>query len=381
MRYIGKNIYSSMKNHKKMFVFMVAVQIASIMLFTYCYGILQSKTMKQTGFYDVQCEFKVRFLSRDRSTNRYSLERCIKFSDMKKIMEEVKSDMGKEILYIRFSLAESEGALNEKRITPLCCYPLTEESYKIICKEYGEQIFSWDEMVNGCGRVWIGSMEKLKDEDFVFSGKHYKVVKEYGVNQLQMAYGDIPDEAYVTEIDFYLIKAPDMRRQKEFNAKLKEWFGIEERDVKQPYKFEDLLERNYIIMVVSVNIFICIIILINALLIYRYMLGKRKKWIFVMNLNGCSFGRICFYFVAEMALVMIVSLAAALLLYHKIVFHIAGGEAVMDSVIYEGRLYLYALITYAVVSILGCLVCAWGVISNCRKKMISVLEEAKLWEN
>lgn len=387
MRYIGKNIYFILKNHKKMFIFMLMVQIVSVMLFMYCYGIIQSKRMKQNEFYDVQCEFRLGFLKRDRTTNEYSLEEKYKFRDIKKIMDEMCADMGDEILYVSLCLAESEEALNEKITCPLCCYPLTKESYQILCKDYGEQPFSWDEMINGCGKVWINSMQrnseglKLDGEDFVFSGKRFEAVMDSGVYQIQMAYGDIPDEAYVTGIDLYLNKAPDINKQKEVNAKLKDWFGIEEREIGQPYGFEDFLERGAIILTMAVSIFICLIIVVNALLIYRYMLEKRKKWIFVMHLNGCGYGRICFYFVAEMAMVMVLCFAAALLLYHKFIFPIAGGEIVMDSVIYEGRLYLYSLITYVIVTLLGCLICAGGVISNYRKKIVSVLEEAKIWEN
>lgn len=389
MRYIGKNIYYTLRNQKKMFVFMVMVQIASIMLFIYCFGVIQSNKMKKEWFYDAQCEFQLRFVKRDRSTDRLCIEEKYKFSNMRKIIDEMRSDMGDEIIYVRIGLTESEEALNNMEIkSSICNYNLTKESHQIMCKESGKSLFSWGEMEDGCGRVYVNSQVKLHTsqqgetgEAFVLSGKQFEIIRKPYIHQIQLAYGDIPDDVYVTALDIYLINAPNMNKQEEVNEKLKSWFEINEQNIKQPYKFDDLLSIQYIALAICVNVFICFIILVNALLIYSYMLKKRKKWIFVMHLNGCSLGRIFFYFVVEMAIIMILCLVSALLLYHNIIFPVAGGDVVVNSVIYEGNLYLYSLISFVIVTILGCLICAKVVISNYRKKMVSVLEEAKLWEN
>lgn len=392
MRYILKNIIVMIKNKRIFFMFLVLVQIVSINLFIYCYGMIQDKAMRNDVNYDAQCQFSMKFLKQDRASGEYLYDDMYQFKDIRNKIDLLKEDMGDEISYLRLYLMEREESLSENSspVMPMCCYVLNKEAYKLL-DEAGGMLFTWNENCNGADRIIVNSEmaldnvteNKSQGETFVeFSGKKYKIERNKIAAGMQMAYGDIPENAMIAAMDIYFLTPPEnAKSQKMILNKLHGWFGINEQEIRLPYKFDDLMSLNYFILTIGINICVCVIITMNSLMIYQYMLEERKKWISVMYLNGWSLKRLLFYIFVEMMFVMTMCALISVFIYSTITFHVIAKKQLLGEVVYQSRLYLYSWIAYFAIMMIGCFSCACRIIARCRKKLILYLEERNVWES
>lgn len=373
-------------------MFLVLVQIVSINLFIYCYGMIQDKAMRNDVNYDAQCQFSMKFLKQDRASGEYLYDDMYQFKDIRNKIDLLKEDMGDEISYLRLYLMEREESLSENSspVMPMCCYVLNKEAYKLL-DEAGGMLFTWNENCNGADRIIVNSEmaldnvteNKSQGETFVeFSGKKYKIERNKIAAGMQMAYGDIPENAMIAAMDIYFLTPPEnAKSQKMILNKLHGWFGINEQEIRLPYKFDDLMSLNYFILTIGINICVCVIITMNSLMIYQYMLEERKKWISVMYLNGWSLKRLLFYIFVEMMFVMTMCALISVFIYSTITFHVIAKKQLLGEVVYQSRLYLYSWIAYFAIMMIGCFSCACRIIARCRKKLILYLEERNVWES
>lgn len=373
-------------------MFLILVQIISVNLFIYAYGMIQDTAIKNDVTYDAQCRFSVRLLEKDRGTGSYIYDESYQFKNIKEKLTALEKDRGKEISYLRLYLTE-EAALTEESRKPMVVfgsYVPNREAYKLLSQE-GSLLFTWEENCNGVGCLIANSSMTLdsaeRDEStgelfLQFCGEKYRVERNPVAAGIQMTFRDIPEAAVVMAMDIEWMAPPaSAKEEAEISDTLQELFGVNEEKLHLPYRFDDLVSKSYFILTIAINLCVCVIILLNSLMIYQYMLEERKQWIAVMHLNGWSMKRLVWLIFAEMLLVMTVCALVSVAIYHTITFPLVAKEHLLGEIVYQSRTYFYSWLGYFAIMVFGCFSCAFSVVRKCRKKLIAYLEERHVWES
>lgn len=308
IKYIFKNIFSTLKESFLISVLYVLCLLVSIIVILFSHGVYQNYETKllnnDTGesLHQDQAFFSVGKVSEVyefEGTTSYFSDETFLLSDFRKFLDilddETKTSFTGFLIEYDFDdtydFVDEEWTTMDSRI-----------EYDESAKQYGlystymsnisaskGRLITQEEELNGDMVITLpyGSDEKLIGQKIEFIGQEYEVIGIQMMNPYYtVPFNTIPDSMSVKNFSFLIDKPITTETYKKIANALTEVFGDE---INLP-KFEtvDESEQTFYVSVMAISVVLSMLSAINLTLLFRYILSKRRKTFAIYRMVGLS---------------------------------------------------------------------------------------------
>lgn len=189
--------------------------------------------------------------------------------------------------------------------------------------------------------------------DVIIQGRTYKKTASIK-GETDVIFTALHDETECNFISFEFKQPPSLRQYNDICNTFKRVFGDRIRFSEiEPFYQEDYWLYNTIMLVA---ILIAIIASINLIILYQYILLKRRKTLSVFMICGCNKGKAVMYYLAECMLITIPCFIISALFYHNVLLRIFARKFTYIESAYSLKLYVTAFIIYIFISSIAMLI-------------------------
>lgn len=323
IRLVLKNIKIFAKSKTYYFLMIIIGQIVSFVIMLMAYGILQN---------NLATKDEVRI-----SDTMYSLnftDENMNITDFKTKISELTKYMGEDFegcsIFLKYK--------NESVVSLL----VNPDYYRIEL----EGMFNYEQVVGDEYVIRVSKMlsEYKVGDEIEAAGATYKIVGKYNSDRPQVPINTLNEDCVVTYADINLHTIPMVNDSDRYNKKLKSLFG--DNVVAAEPESIDLLAIQKNSFMIAGTVFVMILVIINAVLCYIYILKSRTKWIAVMQICGAEKKQYISMYLIEIMLINIVSSFVGMsvfvfTLYRKMVY-----SDILYKEIYSLHVYVYITVLY-----------------------------------
>ena len=233
-----------------------------------------------------------------------------------------------------------------------------------------------DEQMNSSEKIMV-AMEEDVDENWCIQigDEKYKAVgllsKAYADEAVFVPYNAIPENTRVYYISL-LLKVPLIESEyNEIVSMIKNNFG-DKLDIPE---FEGVINEssNRVYRdIMFVTVFLIVVCVVNYCIMYRYMLDKRRREFAITRICGCTKYKAGIVYMIELLGTSVVTLAAGLIMYHKLILPKAVEEFYYMGLFYNRKIYAIIAGIYMGVLSLAYIVLVWRFI---RKTPAALVKE------
>lgn len=323
---VFKNLKVFAKEKTYYFVMIVIDQIISFVILMMVYGILQNNLATKDEVKTSDTMYNIEFKEEDMKITEFQ----------PKIMELTKY-MGDDFKDCYIFIQYDDESLVSSLVNP--------DYYEV---EY-EGMFDYQQVI---GTEYVARVSKMltdKIGDTIeIAGNSYEIVGKYNSDMPQVPINALSEQCIVRSVQINLNGIPMHEDSKGYDKKIVDLFGSQALS-HQPETI-DLLEIQKNNFMIIGTIFVTVLIIINAILCYVYILKNRKRWLAVMRICGAEEKHCAILYLLEMMSINIICSFVGMNLF---VFLIYGKMAEMNSLyksIYSMRVYFYITASYLIVA-------------------------------
>ncbi len=371
MKHIIKNIRDFAKNQTLFFVLMVLCVVGSSIIMLFSFGVYQNFKLEKLEFDRTQSEFHIYFYTSDKDELGQTINVEYFGGITKGEVEECVTAFNEttydalELIVVRYvpkkenSISISAGKEFEKDVYSRFRYQngryipnyASHENLKMGNIEM-EGTFFTEEMYNSGDKI-VRAVKNELNED----GKwYYEGIAYEPVLIMDGASNDVPFPAIEPDVevemvyfDFYI--PPSSAQYNEIVDTFKAKFGDKMvLDPIEPFYQEDYWLYDTIIMVA---VMIAIVAAVNIVILYHYILLKRRKTLAVFMLCGCTKSRAVAMYLAESMLLTVPMYALSAAFYHYLLMPVLEKVFPFISTAYSFKLYALVFAIYVVVCALA----------------------------
>lgn len=187
------------------------------------------------------------------------------------------------------------------------------------------------------------------DNCLIIKGEKYKIIGNTPNVGLVIFWGTEPPDTYISGIDISTRDIMDKQDISEIVSFVENIFGNQISAVTVP-DTEDLLSNRKSMLSVGITVVMQIIIAFNVLLIFKYILLKRKKDFAVLRFCGFGKKQCIIYSCLELLLIAIISCAAACVIFDFILKQSLSDYYTTFNVFFTTGYYIITSALYIVIS-------------------------------
>lgn len=323
---VPKNLKIFAKKKTYYFIMIVIGQIISFAILMMSYGILQNNlaTKDEVGVSDTM--YNIEFKEDGMSITDFKL----RITELTEYMED---DFENCSIFIKYK--------DEIMVSIL----VNPDYYEI---EY-EGMLDYQQVI---GKEYVARVSKMLPDkigdEIEIAGSVYKIVGKYNSDMPQIPINTLNDKCIVMSSQIHLHGIPMANASERYNRKIVDLFGSNVL-THQPESI-DLLEiqkNNFMIMG---TIFVTVLIIINAVLCYIYILKSRKRWLAVMQICGANEKQCVIMYLLEILSINIICSFVGMCIF---VFDIYGKMISINNLykeIYSIQVYFYVTAIYLMVA-------------------------------
>lgn len=323
---IPKNLKIFAKKKTYYFIMIVVGQIISFVILMMSYGILQNNLATKDEVKIVDTLYTINF-----EDEKPSLK------DFKPKITELTEYMGKD--YESYTIF----AGYNKEIIVAACH--NRDYYEV---EY-EGMFSYEQLV---GKDYVARVSKMLTDrigdKIEIAGAKYEIVGKYNSDIPQVPINTLSDDCIVGSVQIHLHGIPMSADWENYNKKIKSLFG--DNVLSGTSESIDLLEIQKNNFMIAGTVLVTILIIINAVLCYIYVLKNRKKWISVMQICGAGEKQCVIVYLSEIISINILCSFVGMCIFVFGIYGKMAAESNLYKNIYSLKVYFYITAMYLMVA-------------------------------
>lgn len=362
MKLVLYNIKNFLKQHTGFFILMIITVFFSSVIMLFSYGLFQNYKMSKLEFTSSQMEFSI-----DSNTDipdampmtKGEVIQCIKSLD-----ENSFKDLNLICTYSQID--DCEVPFEEAPITMevLSRFLYIDGSFRCYAEMFNTlKKQGWflkgnyyNDAQYDSGQPLMLLSEELAGDNLEFSmqGRTFKAIAIVTHIEPDVIYTSLNDDTKCLHISFDYTRPPSLTQYNDICNTFKSVFGdrIKEPDI-EPFYQEDYWLYNTIMMAA---ILIAIVASINLIILYQYILIKRRKALSVFMICGCTKNKAVMYYLAESLLITIPCFILSALLYHNVLLGLFAKKFVFIESAYSMKLYVIAFAIYIAISAIAMLI-------------------------
>lgn len=350
MRIIYQNLKSFCKNHTGFFILMIITIFSSSIIMLFSYGLFQNYKLSKIKYTSDQTTLVLSMPNADSSDSlpvtKAEIETCLSqissntYSNVEFIW--VMSNIDDRLIDSRFryknNMYESYSAMLDNIKT----------SGIYVRGRY----FSDSEYNSGTPLLLIS--QDLVDEtnQFTLQGNRFDIVTVVKMSQyIEAVFTALNDETVVQQFTFLFKNPPSQSQyneiQKVFSSNLGSRVNIHEME---PFYEEDYWLYNTIMLA---SVLIALVASINLIILYQYILMKRKKSLAIFMLCGCKKLKAVLLYLSESLIVTIPCFIVSALIYHNFLIKLLSDKFPYIASAYSIQLYTIAFAIYVLICGIG----------------------------
>ncbi len=390
MKYVLKNLKSFFQDSMLVAILAVVSVFVSALVINFSYGIYQNYNVvleKGAAQDEISREdsmhFSMCFYKKGNNPGEYvSQEMFMKYID--EVM--AYSDELYEEIAVFTAYAEIDNHKFEFKFNTSGGDISIAKEFVENCRKYGNMSGGyWTDTDERLGNPVALGMDKSKFDNttpyydslltenntLLIAGKEYEIVgyHNWGNDTVLMPIRSIGKDECMLDLDIYfkegLSKETFARLSETTNAHFGDLVTID----KTPTIDRDSIYTYKTVMIIAV--LIALISALNFMILYRYILNRRKKKTAVYRLCGLTTGRASRYNMVECLIITIPVYLLGMLTYDKVFLPVLGNYFSYMQKAYTVKLYVILFLIYLVISFL---VCGIFIVADNRKK---ILEQMK----
>ena len=231
---------------------------------------------------------------------------------------------------------------NEKLVTFLANSNYYEVEY--------EGMFEYNQVV---GNDCVARVAKILEEyhigdEIEIAGKNYRIIGKYNSDMPQVPINTLNNECVVKSVQINLHGIPMVNDSERYTKKLKELFGDNVLTNKpQSIDLLSIQKKNFMIIG---TIAVTILIIMNSVLCYIYVLKSRKKWMAVMEICGAGRKQCIIMYLLEILTINVLSSFVGICIFVWTIYEKMVSINMIYKEIYSMRVYGYISVLYLVVA-------------------------------
>ena len=345
-----KNIKNSFKAYRSIYSLLLISQIVAIMILLLIYGIITS--------YNIKIEEK-QALYRFMSVN---FKTPVSAYEIKELLPDMLSEMEDRFDYCYVEFSTSEGELEVTAIMSYIdgayCMPKTDFPIDRLAKgRYPTEI-----ELNEGAMVAYGYANNFKElqpyfvgDKYSFGGNEYEIVgvldKVGGIYRVSIPINSCTDEMKVRRMYLNFVKFPTISDYELFENTMEEYFGtnavISDFEV---VELDDIV-RYYTVILLAV--IIGGIAAFDTIMVYSYLLEKRKRQMAIFSIEGASRVQRVIICAIEVLIITVITTLSGIGLFELIVKDLLVKAYRTSLEMYTLKSYLYLIISYVGTIVVG----------------------------
>lgn len=359
-----KNFKNSFSKNKSIYTLLIVSQLVGVMIIFFVYGIYTGYT---ASLQEIDVDSKELYAQFD------GVEDSL-LDELRPIMDELYNPFEKYIDYTFLGLAYNEGMLNTY-------YEYREGEYHIASSlldnvkvDENGRYFDDGEYVRG-DKVLFGS-DKEAGEYFDINGEKFLVVGNRADENLSRII-EVPASAAPGDANLYVIviifeRLPRQIEYNHFKDTLKETFG--DRVSVREFNVKDIEQLISINSIITISIIIGVLVALDTVLIYSYIISKRRKDMAIFGIVGAKKSQ---RFLINQIEIMAISVMVAVLGY--IIFRFCFQDFVVEFCDISVELYNYKVYGIMMIGYIASVVVITYIATfiNTRKNIVRMLRGYK----
>lgn len=322
-----KNIKNFAEKKTYYFVMIVIGQIVSFVILLMSYGILQNNLATKDEIRVSDTMYRIEFQEGGQKIKEFK-------SKLSEMIEYMGEDFDSCNIFIKYN--------DESMITHMANPNYYETEY--------EGMFEYEQLI---GNECVARVSKMLNnyqlgDEMEIGGVNYIIVGKYNCDIPQVPINTINDEAIVTSADVNLYGIPVINDSKRYTKKLEELFG-DNVLLNKPESIDllSIQKKNYIILG---TILITILIIMNAVLCYIYILNSRKKWMAVIEICGAEKRQCIIIYFLEILIINVTCSFVGVCIFTLVVYGKMISTNYLYKDIYSLHVYVYVIALYIVIA-------------------------------
>lgn len=359
-KYLLNNLKHSITNQRLMMCLLVIVQLFSVIVITFSYGIINHYNFKidekesTTLIYD--------FLGINyEGTTKEEIYRFVDKESVDEFLKEVLPYIEKKLDYFYISGPADKYMIEcssgyEKGVLKLSTQ-LNDRTGVI----EGEMLT--DEQMNSSEKIMVAQQSAVDSNWCIqIDGETYRAVgllsKMYAERSIFVPYKAIPENTKFYFVSFILTEPLLESEYNEIVSMVKDAFG----DTLNIPEFEGIVNEssNRVYKdIMFVTGFLILVCAVNYCIMYRYMLDKRRREFAISRICGCSKYKAGIVYMIELVGVSAVTLVVGLLMYHHFILPKAVEEFNYIGLFYGRNVYMTIAGVYMGILSIAYIVLIW----------------------
>ena len=209
--------------------------------------------------------------------------------------------------------------------------------------------------------------EKTKNDYYEYGGEKYKIVGKVNYNMPCIPMYALPDNVKIKTIQLCIKGIISNSRIEKISDKIKEVFDTN-AEIQRP-KGIDLLGIQGNNMVTMSTVLSVILLAFNSFVCYYYIFDKRRKWLIVTRITGCTKHKAMNMYMGEMLIILIANSLIGLLIFSQVIYPFMVHRKSFYSEIYDVRTYVLCAAIFVLFSMAISYI---GVISTLGKSVMDL---------
>lgn len=355
MKIVFYNIKNFIKQHTGFFILMIITVFFSSVIMLFSYGLFQNYKMSKLEFTASQKQLRI-----DSNSNIPDVMPMTKGEVLQCITSlDENSFKDLELIFTISQVDDCKVPFEEASITMdvlsrflyidgnFRCY---SKMYKTL-KEQGWFLEGnyYNDAQYDSGQPLMLLPEGFADNksEFSMQGKTFKAIATIK-GEPDVIYTSLNDDTKCSAVCFNYTRPPSLKQYNDIYNTFKSVFGerIKSPDV-EPFYQEDYWLYNTIMLAA---VLIAIVASINLIILYQYILLKRRKTLSIFMICGCTKNKAVMYYLAESMLITLPCFFISALLYHNFLLELFAKKFVYIESAYSLKLYVIAFLIYFIIS-------------------------------
>lgn len=349
IKLIFKNLYYLVKTRKVFFMLMCLGQIVSICAVLALNGVIQIR-LSEDKLEWYQYDFAITMSFKD--------DESVTVEQWKSVGRELKEWLGDEF---RSLVVEGKCESEEEWLCSL--YP--GESLKKDIESNND--FTYEQSISDEKIIICSKYNKLSGDYYEYGGEKYKIVGKADSLVGRVPMNSLPEKFRVKNVELYIEGMMSNTKINKIVDKLKEGFDAE-AEMEIPKRI-DLMQVQSNNMVALSAILSAVILVFNAFVCYYYIFNRRKKWLIVARITGCSKAGAMVIYAGEIFIIAIADAFVGLAAFVKIVYPYMVRKNNFYSEIYTTKVYIYCTLIFIIFSVI---ISFMGIVSTTGKSIIEL---------
>ena len=343
-----KDLYYLVKTRKVFFMLMCLGQIVSICIVLILTGVIQMDLSENhREWYENEIAFNVHF------------DEPIEVGQWIKASENMKQWLGSDFI----SMIQGGKCENEDREIE-SIYP--GESFKK--QKNSKDNLTYEQWMGKDKIVRYSLYEELPENDYYeYGGEKYKIVARANFVKSLIPMRALPDNFKVEYTELYINGMISNKRIEQISDRMRKLFKTDLK-IEVP-KGIDLMGIQNNNMVILGTIIAIILSVLNLFVCYYYIFDKRKKWLIITRITGCSKRKSIGIYIGEMLIITCVNVSIGLAIFYKFIYSYMVHRKNFYRDIYDIKIYIYCATRFIGFSVITAFI---GTLSTTGKSIIDL---------